>query len=402
MAKFRYVAVGPDGNQVSGVVKGSSIDGVTASLTEQGLEPRTVTAEKRGILNAEITPKKVKGIELANFSRQMSAFISAGVPILDGLAIIESEAKDKTLRKLVAEVGDSLRFGESFSAAMADHADAFPPFYVAVLQSAEATGELDVVLSQLAIYIERDMDAKRKIRSALAYPALVMVMALGTVLVLTIFVLPRFKDFFESFDAELPLATRMLLSTTNFLTAWWPIMVTVLLAMVVAIIVAIRTDGGRAMRDRFLLSLPVAGDVVRYTVIERFCRVLTSMVQAGVPIPESLRLASAGANNAVYERSLTQARAQMLEGEGMSSPLARTGLFPGTVTQMMRVGEETGTLDAQLENVATYYSKELEYKLKNLTNIFEPLAVVMVGLIVGFVAIALISAIYGIYNQVDF
>jgi type IV pilus assembly protein PilC len=140
--------------------------------------------------------------------------------------------------------------------------------------------------------------------------------------------------------------------------------------------------------------------VVQFTVIERFCRVLTAMVQAGVPVPEALRLATTGANNSVYEKSLVVARAEMLEGEGMARPIARTGLFPGTVTQMIRVGEETGTLDAQLQSVASYYEQELEYKLKRLTNLFEPLAIILVGTIVGFVAIALISAIYGIYNQV--
>jgi type IV pilus assembly protein PilC len=401
MAKFKYAAVAPDGQQIVGVVKGSSVDGVTDSLTQQGMQVRLVTAVRRNLLQTEITPKKIKLIELSNFSRQMAAFVSAGVPMLDALSVIESESKDKRLRAVVAEVADSLRFGESFSTAMASHADAFPPFYIAVLRSAEATGELDIVLQQLSHYIDRDMEAKRKIRAALTYPALVMVMCAVTVGVLTIFVLPRFADFFKSFNAKLPLATRMLISFSNFVGKWWPVMGVMFVAAVVALIVLIRTRGGRDLKDKILLQIPVAGAVVRFTVIERFCRVLTAMVQAGVPIPEALRLASTGANNAVYEKALAEARTEMLEGEGMARPIARTGLFPGTVTQMMRVGEETGTLDAQLESVATYYEKELEYKLKRLTNLFEPLAIIIVGAIVGFVAIALVSAIYGIYNQVN-
>jgi type IV pilus assembly protein PilC len=400
MAKFKYAAVTPDGQQVVGVVKGSSVDGVTESLTRQGLQVRLVTIVKRNLLQTEITPKKIKLVELSNFSRQMAAFVSAGVPMLDALAVIEAEAKDKRLRTVVTEVADALRFGESFSSAMAAHADAFPPFYIAVLRSAEATGELDVVLMQLSHYIDRDMEAKRKIRAALTYPCLVMVMCAITVGVLTIFVLPRFADFFKSFNAKLPLATRMLISVSNFVTKWWPIMMLILLAAVVFIIFLIRTRGGKDVKDRLLLRIPVAGAVVQFTVIERFCRVLTAMVQAGVPVPEALRLATTGANNSVYEKSLVVARAEMLEGEGMARPIARTGLFPGTVTQMIRVGEETGTLDAQLQSVASYYEQELEYKLKRLTNLFEPLAIILVGTIVGFVAIALISAIYGIYNQV--
>lgn len=401
MARFRYVAVKADGEEVTGVVKGSTVDGVSESLVGQGLEVRQVTIERRSILSFELTPNKVKRTELANFSRQMAAFLRAGVPMLDALAIIETETADKTMRRVVAEVADSLRFGESFSAAMAVHDNAFPPFYVAVLRSAEATGELDVVLSQLATYIERDTEARRKIASALTYPALVMLMAAVTVSVMSIFVLPRFRDFFQSLDAELPLPTRMLLSTTGFLENWWPVMLAVVVVVLVAIIAALRTDWGRRRKDSILLRMPAVGPVVRFTVIERFCRILTAMVQSGVPIPEALRLAGVGANNLVYERALEDARTQMLEGEGMARPIARTELFPGTVIQMMRVGEETGTLDELLEVVASYYGRELEYKLKRLTNLFEPAAVVFVGLIVGFVAIALVSAMYGIFNQVD-
>jgi len=400
MAKFKYAAVTPDGEQIVGVVKGSSIDGVTDSLAQQGMEVRLVTAVRRSILQTEITPHKIKLVELSNFSRQMAAFVGAGVPMLDALAVIESEAKDKRLKTVVTEVADSLRFGESFSTAMAVHGDAFPPFYIAVLRSAEATGELDIVLEQLSRYIDRDMEAKRKIRAAMTYPTLVMMMCLGTVGVLMVFVLPRFADFFKSFNAKLPLATRILISSSDLAARWWFVIAGLLLGALVAVVLMIRTHKGKEVRDRLLLRVPIAGSVVKFTVIERFCRVLTAMVTAGVPIPESLRLASTGTNNFVYEQALGVARLEMLEGEGMARPIARTGLFPGTVTQMIRVGEETGTLDRQLESVATYYEKELEYKLKRLTNLFEPLAIILVGVIVGFVAIALVSAIYGIYNQV--
>jgi type IV pilus assembly protein PilC len=401
VAKYRYAALTSTGEAVTGVAEGSTAAGVAGSLAKQGLTVQRVAPERRKILQIEITPKRVKPVELSNFSRQMAAFVAAGVPILDGLNVIESETTDKVLRRVVGEVSDSLRFGEGFSEAMASHANAFPPFYIAVLRSAESTGDLAVVLSQLALYIERDMEAKRRIRSALVYPVLVTVMSMVTVAVLTIFVLPRFKTFFESFNAKLPLATRMLIASTNFLGRAWPVIAALFVAFIAAIILMIRTTGGRQVRDTILLRVPILGEVVRFTVIERFCRVLTSMVQAGVPIPESLRLASTGANNFVFQRALERVRDQMLEGEGISAPLARTGLFPGTVTQMVRVGEETGTLDDQLVVVASYYEKELEYKLKRLTNLFEPICVIVVGVVVGFVAIALVSAIYGIYNQVD-
>ncbi|MFB6824765.1 type II secretion system F family protein [Streptomyces virginiae] len=401
MATFKYVAVGPNGEQATGVLTGSSVDGVTDSLTRQGYEVRSVKAAGRDLLRLELTAAKVDLVELSNFSRQMAAFIKAGVPILDALEIIRAETKDKKLGKVLVDVMDSLRFGESFAASMAVHATALPPFYVAVLRSAEATGELDVVMAQLGRYIERDVEGRRTIRSALTYPVLVMALAVGVVLVLVIFVLPRFKVFFDSFHAELPLPTRILLGFTDFVSAWYPVIVGVLVALVVAVLAGLRTEVGRLLRDRFLLAMPVVGDVVRFMVIERFCRILTSMIKAGVPIPEALGLAASGADNLVYERSIGTARVEMLEGGGISGPIARTKLFPGAVTQMMHVGEETGTLDEQLDNVSEFYEKELQHKLKRLTSLFEPAIVIMVGVVVGFVAVALLSAIYGVYNQVE-
>ncbi|MEU8775432.1 type II secretion system F family protein [Streptomyces sp. NPDC048606] len=401
MATFKYVAVGPDGKRATGALTGSSVEGVTESLTRQGYEVRSVTAAGRDLLRFELTAEKVDLVELSNFSRQMAAFIKAGVPILDALEIIRSETKDKKLARLLVDVMDALRFGESFAGAMATHTKALPPFYVSVLRSAEATGELDVVMAQLGRYIERDVEGRRTVRSALTYPSLVMVLAIAVILVLVVFVLPRFKLFFESFNAELPLPTRILLGFTDFVTVWYPVILGALVVLVVAVIAALRTERGRILRDRFLLAMPVLGDVVRYMVIERFCRILTSMIKAGVPIPEALDLAGSGANNLVYERSLGKAGVEMLEGGGISGPIARTRLFPGAVTQMMRVGEETGTLDDQLDNVSEFYEKELQHKLKRLTSLFEPAIVIVVGVVVGFVAVALLSAIYGVYNQVE-
>ena len=401
MARFEYAALTATGEQVKDVVTGTTPAGVTDSLVLQGLTVQQVRAARRGRFDIELTASRVKRPELANFSRQMAAFLSAGVPILDGLRIIETETTDKTLRRVVREVGDSLRFGDSFAGAMAAHEKAFPAFYVAVLRSAELTGELPVVLDQLAGYIERDSEARRKISAALTYPLLVVLMAAVTVGVMTVFVLPRFEQFFASLGADLPLPTRMLLAVTGVLQRWWPVLLVLLVVLVLCVTLGVRTRRGRYARDWLLLRTPALGDVVRFTVIERFCRILTAMTRAGVTIPEALRLATVGANNLVFERALVTVRGRMLQGDGLARPVADTGLFPGTVTQMMRVGEETGTLDDLLEVVAAYYSRELEHKLKRLTNLFEPLAVIVVGLIVGFVAVALVSAMYGVFNQVD-
>jgi type IV pilus assembly protein PilC len=296
-------------------------------------------------------------------------------------------------------IGD-LRSGETFAAAAAAHPEAFPNFYVGILESAELTGNLDIVLNQLADYIDRDTKAKGKITSALIYPAVVAVMSVITVIILGAFVLPRFVVFFKSLNAKLPLATRILMSFSGFLGQWWYVLIALMGLIMIGFTMMRGSQSGRRRIDGWILQLPVLGDLSRTAILERVCRILSSMLRAGVDLPRSLAITADSANNMVYQEALQSVRRDMMEGQGLAGPISRTGLFPGAAKQMFRVGEETGTLDAQLVVAAEYYNRELETKLERATALFEPAIIIVMGVIVGFVAVALISAMYGIYNQV--
>jgi type IV pilus assembly protein PilC len=298
------------------------------------------------------------------------------------------------------DIEEGLRSGERFSDCLERHPKVFPDFYRGIVRSAEMTGELDTVLTRLSVYIERDLEARRKIKAATIYPAVIAAMSVVTVTVLATFVLPKFKVFFKSLHAKLPLPTRMLLATTDFLTNWWWALLAGLFAVALIIFAILQTEKGRYGRDRLLLAIPVLGSTIQYALVERFCRVLASMVTAGVTLPEALRVATESLRNRVYVQSLSGVNEAMLEGQGIAGPLAKTALFPATAVQMLRVGEETGTLDGQLEVTAQYYETELDYKVKRLTALFEPIVIVVMGLVVGFVAVALVSAMYGVFNQV--
>jgi type IV pilus assembly protein PilC len=226
-------------------------------------------------------------------------------------------------------------------------------------------------------------------------------MSLFTVGILAAFVLPKFKNFFAGLDAKLPLPTRILLAITDFLAVWWWAVVGGVAAVVLLSILFGRTGAGKQVRDRVVLRLPLVGGTIRVALVERFCRVLSSMAGAGVPLPEALRVAARSLRNRVFTGALTQVGEAMLRGEGLAGPLARTGLFPATASRMIRVGEETGTLDAQLQVTAHFYEGELDHRLKRLTGYFEPAVIIAMGLIVGFVAIAMVSAMYGIFGQVS-
>lgn len=399
MPKYRYSALDVLGLGVSGTETAHSSGAAHLALLARGFQPLTVS-EKKSLLKFEITKKKVPREEVMHFSRQLGVFVKAGIPIMEALDVIAEETTEKVLKRVLLEMIEALQAGDTFASAAASHPEAFPSFYVAILESAELTGNLDAVLAQLAEYIERDSDARSKLTSALIYPAVVLVMSVVTVVILAAFVLPRFQVFFASLDAKLPLATRIMLSASGFVTHWWYVLLVCLVAVAITLMATRRSTRGRARLDALLLRLPVVGDLIQAAVLERVCRILASMIGAGVALPDAMTVTADSANNAVYHQALETVREEMMQGQGLAAPLARTGLFPGTARQMFRVGEETGTLGEQLQTAATYYHRELDVKVKHFTSLFEPAVIIVMGVVVGFVAVALVSAMYGIYNQV--
>ncbi len=400
MPKFTYVATAPDGLEVHGSGRFSSAEEAHLALYEQELRGITVT-EKQSLLKKEVSAPRVKRQEVMHLSRQLGAFVRAGIPILEAVQVLGEEATNSSMQRMLADIEDGLRGGDTFSDCVDRHPKVFPQFYRGILRSAELTGELDTVLDQLSEYMERDLEARRKIKAAMIYPAIVMVMSLGTVVILAGFVLPKFKGFFASLDAELPLATRALLAVTDFLAQYWWAIIGGFAVVAAMGFLFVRTEPGRRFRDRVVLRIPVIGDTIHHALVERFCRIMASMVGAGVTLPEALTVASEALRNRVYTSGLAHVHAQMLEGEGIAGPLANSGLFPATAVRMIRVGEDTGTLDAQLEVAAAYYERELDYKIKKVTGLIEPAVIIMMGGLVGFVAVALVSAMYGIFNQVQ-
>ncbi len=400
MTRYAYVAARPDGSTKRGTTRAESREEAELALYERELRNIRLS-EKPGLLQLEITARRVKREEVMHLTRQLGAFVGAGLPLTESVHSLGREAENSSVRRMMLEVEDGLRDGERLSDCFDRHPRIFPEFYRGILRSAELSGRLDTVLGQLARYLHRDLEARRRIKQATIYPAVVAVMSMVTLVVLAGFVLPRFQAFFASLGARLPLPTRILLGITNFLTSWWWALMIGAGVLVLVLVYVLSTTPGRYLRDRLVLALPVIGPTVQFALVERFCRILSSMVSAGVQLPQALRVATGALPNRVYRRSLAGVMEAMLQGEGLARPLAATGLFPATAAQMIRVGEDTGTMDAQLEVTAQYYEGELDYKLKKLIGLFEPAVIVLMGGVVGFVAIALVSAMYGIFRQVQ-
>ncbi len=395
MAVFKYVAVDGDGAEVKAEIEGVSLSSAENELLRQNLRV-TKIREKKGLAQIEISPERVPRTEVMHFSRQMAAFVRTGIPIIDAVRVVEEGTSNKRFKGILADVREQLEGGVPFTDALAPHASVFPSYFLGILRSAELTGQLDTVLDQLALYIERDLESRSRIKSALTYPIVVLALSIGTMLLMVLYVLPKFVDFFDDVGSELPLPTRMLLGMSGLFSNFWWVFVLVIAAAVAIHMVIGRNEVLRVRRSRFMLGLPVLGVILRFSAVERFCRIIAAMMRAGVPLPDTMAAAIESTNNPVFQHRLRTARDEMLEGDGVAGPLERTELFPSAALQMIKVGEETGSLDSQIESAADFYARETGYKLKRLTDLFEPAVIIVMGVVVGFVAIALISAMYGV------
>lgn len=335
------------------------------------------------------------------FSRQMASFIEAGISVLEALDIVAEEVGDPAMRAVVAEMHATLQRGGSFSDAVAAHPSVFPPYYRAMVRSAEFTGKLDEVLDRLAMYLDRDLAAKRQVKSALTYPIVVLVVTVIAMVVMALFVLPKFAGMYRSLGAELPLPTRMLLSSTDFFTGNLPFLVAGAIATFLAAYAVIGGDHGKRRRDRLVMRLPVVGNLFHLISLERFCRVLAALARAGVPLPDAIEMSANSTNNTVFIERMRDVRETLIRGGGLSAPIADTELFPTAARQMVRVGEKTGTLANQLAKAAAYYEREVTYSMKKATELFQPAVIMFVGGLVGFVAVAQVSAMYSIFGQVQ-
>lgn len=399
-SKYRYEAETLDGERVKGEIVAVSAHVARNELAVQGMRVHKLS-ERKG-LNVEITKQKVPLVEIMHFSRQMATFLRAGVPVTEALANLREDAENKRFREILGDVLDRVAGGRSLTESLDQHADVFPPYFMALLGSAELTGRMDEAFDQLHAYIRRDVELTRSVRKALIYPVILLGVSIIVVLVIVVFAIPKFAEFFADFDAELPLPTRMLMGIADFVGSTAGLITGILLVMLIAgALLYTRTPKGRRNLHALQLKVPLIATVVTYSSTERFTRVLSALLDSGVPLPDALPTSIDCAHNMVYKERLRESMEGVIEGQGFAEPLARTDLFPNAVIQMVRVGERTGELSDQLENAAGFYEEELGYAVDKLTAWFEPIMILFIGIVVGFVALAMVSAMYGIYNQVE-
>jgi type IV pilus assembly protein PilC len=403
MAEFRYLAYDGAGHRVNGALEAASADQVKQQLWTDGLYIVSVRAKRFSLPSAaELFPSvfRVRRSEVILFTRELATFVRVGISILDGLTVLRDQASSRRMRSALDEMITSISTGSSLSGAMARQPTIFSALYVDMIRSAEVSGNLDDTLRQLATYMARDESSLRKLRSAMVYPCVVLALAAIVITVLLVFVLPAFVSLFHDFRAGLPLVTRILLTIGSATSSHAHLLLAVIAVLIGGPIAITRAEWGRARWDALVLRIPMVGTVVRYGIVERYLRTMATLARSGVPIGQMLQTATQSVGNRVYARALREVRPQMLSGDGIAAPLSRTGLFPRLVIQMIKVGEETGNLDGNLEQAADHFGEEMDFRLKRMVAVLEPAMVIVVGVIVGFIAVSVIAPMYALVSAV--
>jgi type IV pilus assembly protein PilC len=402
-ATYTYKAVDLSGLPKAGEVTGLSKHAVTEQLKEQGLVVMDLVEKKTGF-NVEIrlSPKRVKPAELTIMSRQLATMISSGMTLLRAFYVLEEQLENAKLKETVGLVREDIEAGISFSEALGRHPKIFSPLYVAMVRAGEAGGVLEESLERIADQLEKDDSLRRQVKSAMAYPTVVLSFALIVLLALIAFIVPVFVGVFEEFGGELPMITKFTVGMSKVVTGQWYL----LLGGTVGIIVAFKkwksSAAGRRQWDRLRLRIPFKiGKTVQKIALARWSRTFSALYSAGVPIMQAIEVTGQTAGNTVVEEAMADVIDSVKSGGSIAAPLREAPIFPTMVAQMIAVGEETGNLDTMLTKVADFYEDEVAAAVKALTSILEPIMIVFVGAIVGFIVIAMYMPMFKVYDQIQ-
>ena len=400
---FAYTAYTEDKKLVQGKVSAISEEAATELLGYGGY--RVVSLKKVvSLFNKEKLQayfSRIKPQEIIMFSRQLALLLESGTDIVTSLDLLQDQITSQTLRNIVGEVASDIRGGSSLSMALDKHPQAFSAMYSQAIAAGEQGGNLEVVLRQMADYIGRVAVTEKRIKSALTYPIIVVVVAVVVVMVLITLVFPTFVSFYSQLGAELPLPTKILMGLTNWLTHYGLYLLLVFLVAAGAIYVYVRTPAGRYRWDKMMLGLPVVGRIIHLSELSRCCRTMALLIRVGLPLPEVLDVTVRSITNKAINQALIEVQQDLIRGEGLSQPMAKCEFFLPLMTQMVRVGEETGNLENTLSTVAASFEAESDDKTNSAVELIQPVITIILGLVVAFVVLAMFSALYSVYNQLD-
>lgn len=397
MPTYTYTARNRAGSRERGTIVADNRDQAAQRLSAKGLTPeklvetKTLSAMKLARLN-----RRVKSHHLLVFTRQLATIVSSGLPLMQGLDILAEQAEDPNFAKIIAAISEEVESGETFSDALRKFPRAFPELYVSMVRAGEAGGDLDGVLEQLANYLEASEELRRRIKSAMTYPVVAFSMILLIAAGLIIFVVPQFAGIFEQMGGKLPAPTQILIDVSNALRTWqaWAILIGGAVGLTVFLRIYGKTPSGRYNLDSLKLRVPVFGMLGRKVAISRVTRTLSTLTRSGVAILQAMEIVERTAGNEVYAKAIREAEESVRSGETLAEPLVRAQVFPAMVTRMIAVGEKTGALETMLSKIADFYDSEVRATVDALTSLIEPILIGLMGVVVGFIVLALFMPIF--------
>lgn len=399
LSGYTYTAHDAAGEKKTGSVSAYSYSEAKLKLEHDGLRVERLQLKKPWYLLefGRVVPLSV----LLVATRQLASFAQSGIPLSQGIKVLAQSSENKKMRQSLEEVHLEIESGNTFSEALQHQPGIYPVYYTSIINAAERTGDVTKALETLSEYLERDLRSQRAVKSALYYPIVLIFIGMLAAILMSVYVLPRFEVFFSQLNSKLPLTTRMLLAVTHFIGRYWWIGVILLIASASGYAYASRKPAGKFYLDRLKLKMPLFGSLFELVALERFCRVLATLVTSNVPLPDALDMSGKATGNRVYQVQLEQVKQDVINGEGLAQPLSKTTVFPDVAIQIFKVGEDSGQLSGQLVQASGFYSDELDYRMKNFTSLIEPVVLLIIGTVVGFISVALISAMYGIYSGVN-
>jgi general secretion pathway protein F len=407
MAFYQYRAADHAGKVVEGVMEADAEQGVIARLREMGCVPLRIAMPSERAAGAArqqvalFAKRKVNQQQLLQFTRELATLLAAGLPLDRSLSILGGLFEGSEMSKILRSLVEAVRAGKSLAVSMAEHPDVFPKIYVNMIRAGEAGGILEGVLRYLTEYMDSTLALKEDIKSALIYPVILGTAAGISLVVLFLFVIPKFATIFRDNGKALPWITTAVIGFSQFLTQYGWVVLLLFLFVVSAVIFYVRSPDGKTEWDRLSLRVPLIGDLLRKFETARFSRTLAALLKGGVPLLEALGTVQGVVGNRLLARAMGQVQMRVREGKGMARPLGDSGLFPPLALNMIAVGEETGKLDGMLAEVAVYYDQEVKRTTKRLTALLEPALILVMGLVIGTVVISMLLAIFSI-NDLPF
>jgi type IV pilus assembly protein PilC len=399
---FAYTAYTEDKRLVKGKVSATTEDAASELLSYGGYRVVSLKASMPLINKEKLLAQfsRVKPQEIVMFSRQLALLLESGTDIVTSLDLLQSQIDNQTLGAIVAEVASDIRGGSPLSKALSKHPQAFSRIYSQSIAAGEQGGNLEVVLRQMADYIEKGVTTQKQIKGALTYPVIVVVVAIAVIAILVNFVFPTFAGLYAQFGVELPLTTRILIAITEWSSRYGLYVLLGLLIAVAVLYIYIKTPAGKYRWDRMMLNLPVFGRIVHLAELARACRTMSMLVRIGLPLPEVLAMTVNSSNNKIVIENFYGVQQELIRGEGLSRPMAKRDFFLPLMTQMVRVGEETGSLETTLATVADNFEVESADKTKAAVALIQPVVTIILGLVILFLVVSMFSAMYSIYGQI--